>query len=74
MRDLMTALKELRLPGLASAWAELGSQGSASTASSKWLLDHLRQHEQAGRAVGSVMQQRKMAKLRMERDLAGFDF
>ena len=43
MRDLMTELKELRLHGMASAWEELISQGTASTASSKWLLEHLLQ-------------------------------
>lgn len=46
MRDLMTELKELRLHGMASAWEELVSQGTASTASSKWLLEHLLQQEQ----------------------------
>ncbi len=43
MRDLMAELKELRLHGMASAWEELASQGEASTASSKWLLEHLLQ-------------------------------
>ena len=54
MRDLMTELKELRLHGMASAWEELVSQGTASTASSKWLLEHLLQQEHADRAVRSV--------------------
>ena len=62
MRDLMTELKELRLHGMASAWEELVSQGTASTASSKWLLEHLLQQEHADRAVRSVNHQMNMAK------------
>src|SRR3546814_300637 len=46
MRDLMAELKELRLHGMATAWAELTAQGESNTASSKWLLEHL----QIGRA------------------------
>ncbi|VFB22297.1 ATPase [Pseudomonas fragi] len=74
MRDLMAELKELRLHGMASAWEELASQGEASTASSKWLLEHLLQQEHADRAVRSVNHQMNMAKLPVHRDLAGFDF
>ena len=74
MRDLMAELKELRLHGMAQAWEELAAQGEASTASSKWLLEHLLQQEQADRAVRSVNHQMNMAKLPMHRDLAGFDF
>jgi DNA replication protein DnaC len=74
MRDLMAELKELRLHGMAHAWEELAAQGEASTASSKWLLEHLLQQEQADRAVRSVNHQMNMAKLPMHRDLAGFDF
>jgi DNA replication protein DnaC len=74
MRDLMAELKELRLHGMASAWEELASQGEASTASSKWLLEHLLHQEHADRAVRSVNHQMNMAKLPMNRDLAGFDF
>jgi DNA replication protein DnaC len=74
MRDLMTELKELRLHGMASACKELVSQGTASTASWKWLLEHLLQQEQADRVVRSVNHQMKMAKLPVHRDLAGFDF
>jgi DNA replication protein DnaC len=74
MRDLMAELKELRLHGTAKAWEELAAQGEAATASSKWLLEHLLQQEQADRAVRSVNHQMNMAKLPMHRDLAGFDF
>ena len=44
MRDLMAELKELRLHGMATAWAELTAQGESNTASSKWLLEHLLEH------------------------------
>jgi DNA replication protein DnaC len=74
MRDLIAELKELRLHGMVSAWEELASQGEASIASPKWLLEHLLQQEHADRAVRSVNHQMNMAKLPMHRDLAGFDF
>jgi DNA replication protein DnaC len=59
---------------MVSAWEELASQGEASIASPKWLLEHLLQQEHADRAVRSVNHQMNMAKLPMHRDLAGFDF
>jgi DNA replication protein DnaC len=74
MRDLMTELKELRLHGMANAWADLIAQGESSTTSSKWLIEHLLQQEHADRAMRSVSHQMNMAKLPMHRDLAGFDF
>lgn len=74
MRDLMAELKELRLHGMANAWADLTAQGESALASSKWLLEHLLQQEHADRAMRSVSHQMNMAKLPMHRDLAGFDF
>ena len=74
MRDLMTELKELRLHGMANAWADLIAQGESSTTSSKWLIEHLLQQKHADRAMRSVSHQMNMAKLPMHRDLAGFDF
>jgi DNA replication protein DnaC len=73
MRDLMAELKELRLHGMANAWAELIAQGESSTASSKSLLEHLLQEEHADRAIRTVNHQMNIAKLLMHRDLAGFD-
>jgi DNA replication protein DnaC len=76
-RDLTDELKGLRLHGMANAWAELAAQGESTTASSKWLLEHLLEQEhadRADRAVRSVSHQMNMAKLPMHRDLAGFDF
>ncbi|SFQ36562.1 hypothetical protein SAMN05216190_1912 [Pseudomonas borbori] len=58
MRDLMAELKELRLHGMANAWADLTAQGESALASSKWLLEHLLQQEHADRAMRSVNHQR----------------
>ena len=74
MRDLTAELKALRLHGMASAWADLIAQGTSSTASSKWLIEHLLQQEHTDRAMRSVSHQMKMAKFPVHRDLAGFDF
>lgn len=74
MRDLMAELKELRLHGMANAWADLTAQGESALASSKWLLENLLQQEHADRAMRPVSHQMNMAKLPMHRDLAGFNF
>ena len=74
MREVATELKELRLYGMVGAWADLMAQGDASTASSKWLIEHLLQAEQTDRAVRSVSHQMNAAKFPVHRDLAGFDF
>ena len=74
MRDVTTELKELRLHGMAIAWADLMAQGETSTASSRWLIEHLLQQEHTDRAMRSVSHQMKMAKFPLHRDLAGFDF
>lgn len=75
MRDLLDELKGLRLYGMAGAWAELTGQGqSAAVESSRWLVEHLLQAEEADRAMRSVRNQMTAAKFPMHRDLAGFDF
>lgn len=74
MRDVMTELKELRLHGMAGAWTDLTAQGTASTESSKWLVEHLLQAEHTDRAMRSVSHQMNAAKFPVHRDLAGFDF
>ncbi|CDS53816.1 Mobile element protein [Polaromonas sp. CG9_12] len=74
MRDVSAELKELRLYGMASAWTELMGQGESSTATSRWLIEHLLQAEHTDRAMRSVSHQMNAAKLPMHRDLAGFDF
>jgi DNA replication protein DnaC len=72
--DVTTELKELRLHGMVDAWTDLMAQGEASTASSKWLIEHLLQAEHTDRAMRSVRHQMNAAKFPMHRDLAGFDF
>ena len=74
MSDVTTELKALRLHGMAGAWTDLAAQGTASTASSKWLLEHLLQAETTDRAMRSVSYQMHAAKFPVHRDLAGFDF
>ena len=74
MRDVTTELKELRLHGMASAWTDLVTQGTTSTESSKWLIEHLLQAETTDRAMRSVSHQMNAAKFPVHRDLAGFDF
>ena len=39
MRDLIAEFKELRLPGMASAWEELATNGGSSRLeASRWLI------------------------------------
>ena len=74
MRDVTAELKGLRLHGMASAWSDLMTQGTTSTESSKWLIEHLLQAENTDRAMRSVSHQMNAAKFPVHRDLAGFDF
>lgn len=52
--DVTTELKELRLYGMVSAWTDLTAQGDTTTASCKWLIEHLLQAEHTDRAMRSV--------------------
>jgi DNA replication protein DnaC len=73
--DLRLELKQLRLHGMAGAWAELAEQGqNAGLESSRWLLEHLLLAENTDRAMRSVSHQMHAAKFPTHRDLAGFDF
>ena len=82
MRDVAAELKELRLHGMAGAWADLTSQEGMPPAiaadlgvrTSRWLIEHLLQAEHTQRAMASVRHQMKAAKFPLHRDLAGFDF
>jgi DNA replication protein DnaC len=74
MRDLGAELKQLRLHGMASAWADLHEQDPASLDSARWLIEHLLQAEATDRALRSVNHQMHAAKFPVHRDLAGFDF
>ncbi len=74
MRDLGAELKQLRLHGMASTWADLIEQDQAGLDSARWLIEHLLQAETTDRAVRSVSHQMHAAKFPVHRDLAGFDF
>ena len=78
MRDIYNELKDLRLNGMAAAWADLAAQdgqpSDAGVQSSRWLIGHLLHAEQTQRAFASVRHQMKAAKFPLHRDLAGFDF
>jgi len=74
MLDITTALKDLRLHGMVSAWTDLMAQGTTSTESVKWLIEHLLQAENNDRGMRSIRHQMNTAKFPMHRDLAGFDF
>jgi DNA replication protein DnaC len=74
MRDLMVELKQLRLHGMATAWAELTEQGDVGVGSSRWLIEHLLQAETTDRAMRSVSHQMHSARFPVHRDLASFDF
>ena len=78
MRELMVELKQLRLHGMALAWADLVEQGGegvgGSLDASRWLVEHLLQAETTDRAMRSVSHQMNAAKFPVHRDLAGFDF
>ena len=75
MRDITTELKELRLYGMAIAWAELAADGNGvGVQASRWLIEHLLQAEHADRHMRSVRYQLHSAKFPVHRDLAGFDF
>jgi DNA replication protein DnaC len=82
MRELAVELKQLRMHGMAGAWADLVEQGAsgghggglAALENSRWLLEHLLQAETADRAMRSVSHQMNTAKFPVHRDLAGFNF
>lgn len=78
MRDIYNELKDLRLNGMAAAWADLAAQdgqpSDVGVQSSRWLIELLLQAEHTQRAFASVRHQMKAAKFPLHRDLAGFDF
>src|SRR5271163_817443 len=58
MCDVIVELKQLRLQGMAGAWADLVEQGTnASLDGSRWLIEHLLAAEAADRAMRSVSNQ-----------------
>jgi DNA replication protein DnaC len=74
-QDVQAQLKHLRLNGMAIAWGDLIEQGGDTALdSSRWLIEHLLQAEDADRAMRSIAHQMKSARFPMHRDLAGFNF
>ena len=75
MSDLITDLKQLRLYGMASSYAEvLQNSAGGGTEQAEWLLRHLITAEQTDRGLRSIRYQMHVAKFPMHRDLAGFEF
>jgi len=75
MREVMVDLKQLRLHGMAGAWADLAEQAdSAGLDTARWLVEHLLAAEMTDRCMRSVSHQMDTAKFPVHRDLAGFDF
>ena len=72
-RDVLQELKELRLHGMAGAWADLIEQNQ-SLDTSRWLIEHLLQAEHTDRGLRSISHQMSAAKFPVHRDLAGFEF
>ena len=71
---MVSALKSLKLFGMARAIADLASQDSPAFQAAKRLLADLIQAELAEREVRSVAYQMRTAKFPAYRDLLGFDF
>jgi hypothetical protein len=68
MRDIAAELKELRLPGMVGAWADLLEQDESACTASKWLLEHLLQAEHTDRPMRSVSHQMFAVLEREKRD------
>ncbi len=75
MSDLISELKQLRLYGMASSYAEvLQNSAGGGTEQAEWLLRHLITAEQTDRSLRSIRYQMHAAKFPVHRDLAGFEF
>ena len=70
---MITALKSLKLFGMAQAVDELAKQGAPAYQSAQTLLASLLKAETAERDVRSVAYQMKVARFPTYRDLAGFE-
>ena len=75
MSDLISELKQLRLYGMASSYAEvLQNSAGGGAEQAEWLLRHLITAEQTDRGLRSIRYQMHAAKFPVHRDLAGFEF
>ncbi|WAR46300.1 ATP-binding protein [Methylomonas rapida] len=67
MRDLEAELKSLKLFGMASAYAEVASQGGAKLQSSEWLLWQLLHAEIEDQHIRSIRYQLQSARFPVHR-------
>lgn len=74
MFDIISALKSLKLYGMAVAYTDLTAQSTASVSTSEWLIKHLLEAESTDRAMRSIRYQLHVAKFPIHRHLADFDF
>ncbi len=74
MTEVIDALKELRLYGMASCWKDLHDQGGPEVDASGALLAKLLGAEQIDRRVRSIRYQMNAARFPIHRDLASFQF
>lgn len=74
MADLVAALKQLRLYGMAACYAEGVEQGHPVMTTAGPALATLVEAEATDRATRSIRYQMHVARFPMHRDLAGFDF
>jgi len=78
MSDILSQFKTLKLHGMAECYAELLTQGQASTAedigSPAWILGQLLIAEATDRSIRAIRYQMSSAKFPIHRDLLGFDF
>ena len=71
---LITALRELKMFGMAQALGELAEQGAPAFEAAQPFLAQLLKAESAEREVRAVAYQLKQARFPVYRDLAGFEF
>lgn len=74
MFNIAAELKSLKLYGMASAYADLTAQSTASVSTSEWLIQHLLEAESTDRVMRSIRYQLTVAKFPIHRILADFDF
>lgn len=74
MADLVAALKQLRLYGMAACYADGVEQGQPAMTTAAPALAALVDAEATDRATRSIRYQMHVARFPMHRDLAGFDF
>jgi DNA replication protein DnaC len=72
--QIITSLKQLKLHGMASSFAEVSAQAKHTEFSPESFMHQLIQSEAADRAVRSTAYQMGAARFPAHRDLAGFEF